>query len=142
MEIDSGAAAAANANTANKLDLPLDQLITANRQAKRRQRKPTGGAKPQQQQQRSGPYQRRASGGIQSASRQNAPKATSVPDVGSKIIVSNLHFNVTESDLRVSFPSAAARLPFLPPLPMPRCCYGHDDDYIMSLCVPYTVCCL
>lgn len=114
MEIDSGAAASSSATTAaagfaaaNKLDMPLDQLISANRQARRRQRRPTGGRQPggqQQQQQQQKPYQRRPVAANAKKSGVVAKALTPAPDVGSKIIVSNLHFGVTESDLRVRFP--------------------------------------
>lgn len=89
MEIDSGAAAI------NKLDMPLDQLVSSNRQARRNRR---GGNRPAGGRGNGKPYQRPGAAGRQQGKQQQPTAA----DVGSKILVSNLHFGVTESDLRVS----------------------------------------
>lgn len=72
---------------ANKLDMSLDDLVTSNKKPRHRRR---GGA--------GGPQRQRGGAAPNAVNRTNAAPAL---DPGAKLLVSNLHFNVTEDDLKV-----------------------------------------
>jgi hypothetical protein len=82
------------ATAASKLDMPLDDLVTANKPQRRRGpgggRLPRRAPAPNEQLRRNRP--------MSGNRRLTQPLAA---DLGSKVLVSNLDFGVTESDLRV-----------------------------------------
>lgn len=84
-------AVAAPALAPGLLDTPLQDLIQKQYAQKKRAH--------QQKRRGAGPRRPSTAGG---ASSRNTATAAPVVDVGSKILVSNLDFGVTESDLRVN----------------------------------------